>query len=85
MDLLSLGVILPEMATGSRPFRGDSMAALMSAILRDPAPLVERARGSARGRPGNARARQPDAPMMTIRGGLAVDETGAIFPLPNEK
>ncbi|MGB5389091.1 MAG: protein kinase [Thermoanaerobaculia bacterium] len=34
-DLFSLGVILFEMATGQRPFQGDSPASVMSAILRD--------------------------------------------------
>ena len=37
-DLFSLGVIVYEIATGERPFRGDSAAAAISAILRDPAP-----------------------------------------------
>ncbi len=40
-DLFSLGVIFYEMATGNRPFHGDSNAALMSSILRDnPAPVT---------------------------------------------
>ncbi len=42
-DLFSLGIILYEMATGERPFAGDSWASLASSILRDlPAPLSER-------------------------------------------
>ena len=37
-DVFSLGVLLHEAATGSRPFRGGSSAALISSILRDPPP-----------------------------------------------
>ncbi len=41
-DIYSLGVILYEMASGSRPFQGCSSAELASAILRDtPRPLGE--------------------------------------------
>ena len=41
-DIFSLGVILYEMATGQRPFGGESSADLISAILRDaPRPVNE--------------------------------------------
>ena len=39
-DIFSLGVMLHEMATGQRPFGGQSSAELTSAILRDTPPLV---------------------------------------------
>ena len=39
-DIFSLGIILYEMATGRRPFKGDSAPALMSSILRDKPPSV---------------------------------------------
>ncbi len=42
-DIFSLGVLLYEMATGERPFAGESAAGLMSSILRDaPEPVGER-------------------------------------------
>ena len=34
-DVFSIGIILYEMATGQRPFRGDSSISVLSAILRD--------------------------------------------------
>jgi non-specific serine/threonine protein kinase len=41
-DVFALGVILYEMATGHRPFRGDTPADLISSILRDsPQPVSE--------------------------------------------
>ena len=41
-DVWALGVLLQELTTGARPFRGDTAAVLTSAILRDPAePLPE--------------------------------------------
>jgi len=43
-DIFSLGVILHEMATGSRPFRGHSSAEVVSSILRDTPPVVTDAR-----------------------------------------
>jgi serine/threonine protein kinase len=39
-DLWALGVMLYEMATGQRPFGGESTASVMSAILRDTVPPV---------------------------------------------
>ncbi len=43
-DVFSLGIVLYEMATGVRPFNGDTQAALISSILRDAPPSVSEVR-----------------------------------------
>ncbi|MGB5816405.1 MAG: serine/threonine-protein kinase, partial [Thermoanaerobaculia bacterium] len=41
-DIFSLGVVLYEMATGNRPFKGDTNLSLLSSILKDkPQPVSE--------------------------------------------
>jgi len=39
-DIFSLGVVLFEMATGQRPFKGDSSMSVLSSVLRDTPALV---------------------------------------------
>ena len=56
-DVFSLGVLLHEAATGARPFRGPSSAALISAILRDPPPPMSARRNDLPGAFGRLIAR----------------------------
>jgi hypothetical protein len=44
-DIFSMGVVLYEMATGGRPFQGETPVELMSSILRDTPPRVTEIRG----------------------------------------
>jgi serine/threonine protein kinase/Tol biopolymer transport system component len=39
-DIFSLGVVLHEMATGDRPFKGDTNVSILSSILKDTPPSV---------------------------------------------
>jgi non-specific serine/threonine protein kinase len=70
-DLFSLGVVLYEMATGVRPFMGQSSAELASAILRDrPGPLAELRSDLPRGLAGvieRCLEKDPEARFATAR------------------
>ncbi len=45
-DVFSLGIILYEMATGERPFKGDTTVSVLSSILKDTPPPVTRSNAS---------------------------------------
>ena len=70
-DLFSLGVVLYEMASGSRPFKGDNAAALASSILKDiPADVTDVRRDLPRhlGRiTHQCLAREPDRRFQTAK------------------
>jgi serine/threonine protein kinase len=43
-DIFSFGIVLYEMATGGRPFRGDNPASVISAVLKEQPPSLTRVR-----------------------------------------
>src|SRR5262249_15496138 len=56
-DIFSLGIMLYEMALGSRPFHGDSSPALMSSILKETPPALRDMRPEIPGELGRLVAR----------------------------
>ena len=71
-DLFSLGVVLYEMATGQRPFTGDTNLSILSSILKDTPTVGHRHQPGTPPRPGThhpPRARQgPRAPVSKRQG-----------------
>ena len=60
-DLWALGVVLAEMASGRRPFRGETGFALTSAILRDPPDIPDAVPAALRGVTARLLAKNPAA------------------------
>ena len=58
-DIFSLGVVLHEMATGERPFKGDTNVSILSSILKDTPTPVTDSNPAAAGRPGADRPPLP--------------------------
>ncbi len=93
-DIYSLGVILYELATGRRPFQGDSLASLFLAITRDTPPAPDRLNSAIPHRlsevimramdrdPGN---RYPDGRTLARRLRECLAEGSSAGPSPPEK